>query len=251
MCPHRPSVAVTPYDSHMNFPQPDVSVQEVPAREGVGFKAVLSLILGILSLVCCCIPFIGVICGPFAALFGGLSLRRSEPSGGKGIAIGGLVTGLLGTLAGIVVLLGGLAIIQQIGVVASKPAQAILAAQDGDFKAMQAAVVPAKDAITDDEIRAFAQRVTDKLGRFKSIDTGLVAIDTGTARFQEVDPQLAERLSQVSPAIGFRAEFENGRGILVILMPAGAGATGKLPAPVNIAVFQEGSTDLIWLRKPE
>lgn len=234
----------------MNFPQPGVVVEPPPVREGIGFKSVVSLILGIISLVCCCVPFIGVITGPLAALFGGLALRKNEPSGGKGIAIGGLVTGLLGTLAGIVVLLGGLAIIQQLGVIANKPAQAILAAQDGDVKPMQDAVSPNGDALTEDEVRAFAQRVTDKLGRFKLIDTGLVSIGMGTGRFQEVDEALAQRLSAVSPAIGFRAEFDNGRAVFLILMPAGSGASGQLPAPVNIGVFQEGSTEIMWIREP-
>jgi hypothetical protein len=234
----------------MNFPQPGIAIEQPQVRDGIGFKSVMSLILGIISLVCCCVPFIGVLTGPLAALFGGLALRQHEPSGGKGIAIGGLVTGLLGTLAGIVVLLGGLAIIQQISVVASRPAQAILAAQDGDVKPMQSAVVPSKDAITEDEIRAFSQRVTDKLGRFKSLDTGIVSIGMGTARFQEVDEALAKKLAAVTPAVGFRAEFDNGRAVFLILMPAGSGATGQLPAPVNIGVFQEGSTEIIWLRAP-
>ncbi|HET9410980.1 MAG TPA: DUF4190 domain-containing protein [Candidatus Dormibacteraeota bacterium] len=66
--------------------------------------AIASLVTGILSLVCC-VVFLGVILGPAAAIMGFLSRGRVAQSngtlGGGGLAIGGLILGVLGFIASI------------------------------------------------------------------------------------------------------------------------------------------------------
>ena len=58
--------------------------------------AVASLVLGILSLL---IPFVSLILGPLAIIFGGVSISqtvRDSTLSGRGMAIAGLVLGLIG-----------------------------------------------------------------------------------------------------------------------------------------------------------
>ena len=59
-------------------------------------KATISLILGIISCVCC------FICGPFAIYFANQAKREIAASGGtqsgEGLATAGLITGIIGTI---------------------------------------------------------------------------------------------------------------------------------------------------------
>jgi hypothetical protein len=74
--------------------------------------AIVSLVLGILSIPCC-----GVLTGVPAVIVGFIAKSKinSNPSeyGGAGLALGGIITGVLGTIIGIILLivqifLGGL-----------------------------------------------------------------------------------------------------------------------------------------------
>ena len=60
----------------------------------VDWMSITSLVLGILSLVIWCAGFLSVLFAALAVLFGGLALRRQR--GGRGMAIGGLVTSIIG-----------------------------------------------------------------------------------------------------------------------------------------------------------
>ena len=64
--------------------------------------AIAALIVGILSLVCC---VLGVALGPAAAVMGFISRGRISSSsgtiGGGGLAIGGLILGVIGFFAGL------------------------------------------------------------------------------------------------------------------------------------------------------
>lgn len=77
--------------------QPDDTVKPV-----TGF-AVSALVLGIISLFL--FPFIA---GPLAIIFGGIAMSRASKNPnqeGKGLAIAGLITGIVGTLGGLLILL--------------------------------------------------------------------------------------------------------------------------------------------------
>lgn len=72
------------------------------AKPVTGF-AVSALVLGIVSLFV--IPFIA---GPLAIIFGGIALKRAENNPnkeGRGLAIAGLVCGIVGTVGGLILLL--------------------------------------------------------------------------------------------------------------------------------------------------
>jgi hypothetical protein len=72
-------------------------------------RSIASLVLGILSLVLGCVPGLDLILGVLAVTFGGLELKsigaKLTSDKGKGFAITGLVTGILGLAWGLVHLL--------------------------------------------------------------------------------------------------------------------------------------------------
>ncbi len=71
-----------------------------PANSSLGLS-ITSLVTGILSLVLFWFPVINLLLGVAGVVFGALGLKKSA---GKGMAIAGLVTGILGTLIGIIYL---------------------------------------------------------------------------------------------------------------------------------------------------
>ncbi len=64
-------------------------------KEPVGF-AVASMVLGILSLVCCCFAELGLILSILALLFAGLSRRQLHRF--NGMALAGLIMGIIGVV---------------------------------------------------------------------------------------------------------------------------------------------------------
>jgi hypothetical protein len=81
--------------------QPGGAGYAAPRTDGL---AIASLIVGILSLLCC-----GVILGPVAAIMGFISRNRIAQSGGAvtggGMAMAGLILGVIGFLLWIVILI--------------------------------------------------------------------------------------------------------------------------------------------------
>jgi len=65
--------------------------------------AVAGMVLGILALVLCWFPFVNWILALLGIIFGALGIGRANRVGkGKGMAITGLVCGVLGAVLGIV-----------------------------------------------------------------------------------------------------------------------------------------------------
>ena len=92
-------------------PPPEPAMEPPPpaAPEGTCGLAIVSLVLGILALVC-----LGPLAGLPGVICGHMALGRIKLSGqgGRGMAIAGLVMGYIGIVVGIIFLLmGGLAII--------------------------------------------------------------------------------------------------------------------------------------------
>lgn len=73
------------------------------ARNGL---AITSMVLGILGLVTCWLTFPGIILGILAIIFGGIGIARgrSDRVSNKGMAIAGLITGLIAVIVGSVLL---------------------------------------------------------------------------------------------------------------------------------------------------
>ena len=89
--------AATPYASPQTYPGQAPYAAAIPT-DGL---AIASLVCGILAIVCSCM-YIGVIFGIPAAICGHMSLKKINtslvPIQGKGMAIAGLVTGYIGSL---------------------------------------------------------------------------------------------------------------------------------------------------------
>lgn len=74
------------------MPQPGIPQPGLP--QGL---AVASMVLGIVSVVLFCIPWVNLICGILAVTFGAVTLKKVNAglAGGKGMAITGLVLGII------------------------------------------------------------------------------------------------------------------------------------------------------------
>lgn len=73
--------------------QPNQVIINTGNGQGSGL-AVASLVCGILSMVFCCVSFLGLILGVLAVVFGVIVLVSG--SNGKGMAIAGILTGSIG-----------------------------------------------------------------------------------------------------------------------------------------------------------
>lgn len=87
------------------YGQPYGAPPQYQQRPGSGL-AIASLILGILSVIGFCIPVLAPLLGLIAVVLGfvALSRIRAGRAAGRGMAIGGLVTGVLGLILGVSIL---------------------------------------------------------------------------------------------------------------------------------------------------
>ncbi len=78
----------------------NVNVQ--PAQQKASGLAIASLVCGILSLVCCCVWYLSVILAIVALVLG--IVNNVKGFGGRGMAIGGIVTGAIGLVLAIAII---------------------------------------------------------------------------------------------------------------------------------------------------
>lgn len=79
-----------------------------PQYQGNAGFAIASMVLGILSLVLCCIAYLSLVLGIIGIVLAVISLRKQAP--GKGMAIAGLVCSLISVSLFLVFLIFGPAI---------------------------------------------------------------------------------------------------------------------------------------------
>lgn len=98
---------VAPEAPKPNFTQAE-SMGSVPDNDQPGrVYAIISLICGIVSVVCCCACWLPIVCGVAAVVFGIISLNK-QPHGNT-MAVVGIVCGSVGALIGLVmVVIGGI-----------------------------------------------------------------------------------------------------------------------------------------------
>lgn len=75
--------------------------------------SIASMVLGIVSLVFCCIPYLSIPCSIVGIILGGVSLATKK--GGKGMAIAGLVCSILGIAAYIILIAIGASFLSGLG----------------------------------------------------------------------------------------------------------------------------------------
>ncbi|GAB3999201.1 hypothetical protein GCM10029992_27310 [Glycomyces albus] len=78
----------------MPMAAPGYGMPQPQLPQGLG---VASMVLGIVSVVLFCIPWVNLICGILAVTFGAVTLKKVNEgsAGGKGMAITGLVLGII------------------------------------------------------------------------------------------------------------------------------------------------------------
>lgn len=95
----------------MQYQSPYQSPNQIPGEDNKpGGLAIASLVLGILSLVTCCIG-IGAVFGLAAIILGAVSLYQKK---GKGLAIAGIITGGFGLVLGIIGIIYIVAVVYEI-----------------------------------------------------------------------------------------------------------------------------------------
>ena len=90
------------YDQSAYYGTPD------PNEGGSKALAIASLVCGIVSLLCSCCGWLGIIVSVAAVVLGIISINKHED--GKGMAIAGIVCGGVGLIIGIVVVIMGSAL---------------------------------------------------------------------------------------------------------------------------------------------
>ncbi len=80
--------------------------------------AIAGMVLGILSIPFVFIPFIGIVLGILGLIFGIVGRNRSQSNpalGGKGMAIAGIVTGIIGAILSAVIIVIGIVAVNELG----------------------------------------------------------------------------------------------------------------------------------------
>jgi hypothetical protein len=137
-----------------------------PQRPRVSGLAVASLVFGLL----CCIPGSGLI----GVILGGAGLIRIGRSEGRltgrGMALIGLVLGLLGTLLYLGLTIGLMASLNALNTYGD----VARALDKGDHSAVRAMLSPSTSgALSDEQIDRFAQRIRDEWGGYQGLPKGL------------------------------------------------------------------------------
>jgi hypothetical protein len=191
--------------------------------ERTSIAAVLALVAGILSLVLCCIPFVGpavAAVGLLCSIVAFVAIGRSEGRlAGGGLAAGGLVCSIIGMLLGVVVVVGlwqGTAYVARFG-------EAVAAVQNDDRAALQQRLSSNAAAnLTPEALASFNDQVSQSLGKFRRVKPGLGMWWEAVVAMGEVAPSLPRRYQGGGLAVlPLAAEFEKGSGLVLVVMNEG------------------------------
>lgn len=226
-----------------------------PAQRRTSVLAILSLIAGLL----CFIPGAGAL----ATIFGGAAVIFISQSrgrlGGLGLAITGIVLGLVFTLVQILIVVGASNALNVFTGRIIGPADAMVkSALTGDHTGGRTLLTKrASDGITNAQLDDFAQRVTAELGAYQGTPKSILEFFAG---YGEVGPLLQPFQGGQNEFIPFPAKFDKGTALIVLQVDpramqsgnAGGGANVQFPV-VNFAVVTGTPQNIkqIWLIPPE
>jgi hypothetical protein len=220
------------------YGNPEVQLYQEPERTSI--LAILSLVFGALG---CCGGVTSILGIPMAVIsMIGISKSKGR-IGGMGLAIGGLVVGLL-TLAlwvGVVFGLGGMmkVAITQFGATT----EAILTdVQNGDFDAARNNFGSPGDQTSDEEFVAFAAAYTADLGQYVSMPDGFGDLING---YMAVGP-LIQPYQNRQGYVPMPAQFDTGWVLVIYIMdPSGQGPVGSngMPLPEGLILVGSDGTE--------
>lgn len=205
-----------------------------PPRTSV--TAVLSLVF---SLIGCCLPvgLLGSLLGVFALM--GISRSRGRVTG-KGLAIAGLIIGLVTTA----IWLGAYFAVQKgVGVYSQSTGAVLADIEAGDYDAARGAMNPAT-TITDEQFDAFRAAYTAELGAFQNTPEGIIEI------FQTfIDPAVGQHMQDPAyqggndriPAAGI---FDQSPALVIFSFDPANPGSGAMPAYTDITIVLPDGTEL-------
>jgi hypothetical protein len=229
--------SVNPYAA---TPGPDFTEQRTSVL------AIIALVLGIL----CPIPLLGLL----GAILGIIALFVISGSQGRlkgrGLAIGGIVLGLLGTMVwvgGTILTITGMQTFSKMFVTPS--VKVILDIESGDLNAARAGLAKATgDRVTDEDLIKFKDAYQAELGNFKKSPGGILEMISG---YSKVGPQM-QGIQGGKDVFPWPAEFDNGWAVLAIQMDTsggGAGTGANIPI-VNLMIVGPSGTRHILYNPP-
>ncbi|MFG0283498.1 MAG: DUF4190 domain-containing protein [Phycisphaerales bacterium JB039] len=231
-------MAENPYAQPTDFDLP-------PAEARTSVLAVLSLISGIAGLVVCCIPLIGLLGVALGvpALFS-ISASRGQKKG-TGLAITGVVTGLIGAGLGTAMIFGisrGISEFAGYAIVFEH-----IEAQDVDAVRAEFASSVRSD-ITAERLAAFRAAYQAEVGAFTGMPEGLGEWLTAYSAMGNAGAQAVQSMGGVyQAAFPIPLQFDGGAGYGVLALEQGG--AGRPPL-LNLGVLPRGAGDVIWLLPP-
>jgi len=221
--------------------------------ERTSILAIASLAFSILAIPACCIV-VGVVPGLIGAFLGILALVMISKSngrlGGRGLAITGVIIGLLFSAFSTFVLLGfnyGGRMFGQYGEVAA-------AAEQGDIQGVRSMLSrSANGALTDERIGEWSQEINLVWGSVVQYPKGLLDLGTG---WMELGPQMnamnTVQMSVYPPpdtVAPLPIIFDNGTAMLIVVMDQNEVMASNWPTLKNVGLAEPDGT-LIWLIDP-
>lgn len=94
---------IDPNPGSYTAPTQETTYEEPAAGGGASVFAIISLVTGILSILCCCSRWMCIIFAVAAIVLGILSMNKEEE--GRGMAIAGIICGAVGLVLGIIVII--------------------------------------------------------------------------------------------------------------------------------------------------
>lgn len=237
------------------FPNDMMDPAEAPSQR-TSVLAIFGLVLGILSIPICCLPGIGPIIAIIAICLSIFSMFKIVRAGGmlrgRGLAVGGIVTGLLGLLAGSVVLLGLNYAANQFGqyAVVVKEVQ-----KDDPSGAAALLTQDAATAVSPESIAAFRDATKTSIGDFSGVNGGLLPwIDSAGVRMNVAESDLRQHYMNGMMMKGglqpMPVPIKGSTGnatLLVIADPSSATSSFPLGRIANVALIPHDGTPHIWL----
>lgn len=237
------------------FPNDMMDPAEAPSQR-TSVLAIFGLVLGILSIPICCLPGIGPIIAIIAICLSIFSMFKIVRAGGmlrgRGLAVGGIVTGLLGLLAGSVVLLGLNYAANQFGqyAVVVKEVQ-----KDDPSGAAALLTQDAATAVSPESIAAFRDATKTSIGDFSGVNGGLLPwIDSAGVRMNVAESDLRQHymngvmLKDGLQAMPVPVKGSTGNATLLIISdPSSATNSFQFGRIVNVALIPHDGTPHIWL----
>lgn len=206
--PNNPPPNRNPYAPQPSDPQYGYEAWNTGAAPGGPSLSVLS-VLSLLTSLTCLLSFLGVVLG--AAALVGIQLSQGRKYG-RGLAIAGIVIGLIFTSVLVGVIVGGYSLVQGYGRNVLQPGQALMqSVEKRDWRTVRATLEPGvEQTITDADLERFAADVAAGAGTF-------TALDLQHWQFQSDTNSSGFSLENVAP-LPMPATYSNGTAVVLFIV---------------------------------